>query len=79
MTFLAFILFHAFLYLNVKPSLRQGKVQRLLGKSDGRRNLPGLYPLPLTMIRPFAFSNCSAFQIPVGLPASVRTVVCPIP
>lgn len=25
MTFLAFILFHAFLYLNVKPSLRQGK------------------------------------------------------
>jgi hypothetical protein len=25
MAFLAFILFHAFLYLNVKPSLRQGK------------------------------------------------------
>ena len=25
MTFLAFILFHAFLYLNVKPALRQGK------------------------------------------------------
>ena len=25
MTFLAFILFHAFLYLNLKPALRQGK------------------------------------------------------
>jgi hypothetical protein len=25
MSFLAFILFHAFLYLNVKPSLRKGK------------------------------------------------------
>jgi hypothetical protein len=25
MAFLAFILFHAFLYLNVKPSLRKGK------------------------------------------------------
>ena len=25
LTFLAFILFHAFLYLNVKPALRKGK------------------------------------------------------
>jgi len=25
MTFLAFILLHSFLYLNVKPALRQGK------------------------------------------------------
>jgi hypothetical protein len=28
MTFLAFLLFHAFLYLNVEPSIRQGKFKQ---------------------------------------------------
>lgn len=32
MTFLALILFHAFLYLNVKPSLRQGKFRTFWAK-----------------------------------------------
>src|ERR1035437_7460757 len=33
-----------------------GQIQRILGKSDGRGNLPGLHPIrPITVIRPSAF------------------------
>ena len=42
--FLGFILFHAFLCLNVKPGPARGQVQGLLGPSDGRRDLPRPHP-----------------------------------
>src|SRR5664279_2434279 len=55
-----------------------GKIQRILGESDGRGNLPGLHPIRLvTVIRPLRLSNCSASPIPA--PASAGAVVCPIP
>src|ERR1035437_3302888 len=53
------------------PSPRQ--VQRLLGKSDGRGNLPRLHPIrPVTVIRRVRLWCCSTSpsQIPAFFPAS---------
>ena len=69
MTFLALILFHAFLYLNVKPSLRQGKSKDFWARVMAAEIYQDFIRSGLSMNRTVRLSNCLASQIPAFLPA----------
>ncbi len=79
MTFLAFILFHAFLYLNVKPSLRQGKSKDSWTRVMAAEIRPGLHPIrTVTVIRaarPWTRSTC---QTPAFFPAPAGSRGVPV-
>jgi len=75
MAFLALILFHAFLYLNVKPQLREGKSKNS-GEADGCGNLQRFARRPVALISQSAAGTSNLERASGHQPCAV---VWPIP
>src|SRR5260370_39040844 len=57
-----------------------GQVQRLLGKSDGRGNLPTLHPFgPVTLIHPSALPTARPLKFQPSFRHYAGAVVCSLP